>query len=399
MNRRGLFHLLVPLIFVLGVTPLRGQDTIVVRADNRPAWGDSLQIVEELRIGALDSLPEYTFGRVVGVVPTVDGGVFVADEYATVIRRYDASGTYLGDVGRAGSGPGEYYQILGMKPYRSDSLAVWDPRNGRISIFAADGEFTRSITFHTGFFTADPFQVDTTGRFYVKGLAPGPRRPAGHPTAMVWIGLNAEGAVFDTIPIPVASDEQSFVSYSPTGPLWPFLIQTRSYLSPHGYQVVGKNSDYQINRPLADGRVVRIERSYDPVEIGPEEREEWQARIDYVVSQLGGESSIRMPRRFKPAFRDFFVDTQGRIWISRYVAADFVGHTSAELRRRGDRPTYQWKEQPTWEVLDPRGQFLGRVATPRNGWVAAVVDRTIWIVERGEFDENYVVRYRIVSGN
>ena len=34
------------------------QDTIIVRADNRPVWGNRVRITRELRIGEVEGAPE-----------------------------------------------------------------------------------------------------------------------------------------------------------------------------------------------------------------------------------------------------------------------------------------------------------------------------------------------------
>ena len=91
----------------------RAQDTLVVRADNPPSWGLNLRTVEEVRIGALEGPEEYVFGRVQSIAVGLDGTIYVTDDQVPVIRCYDSDGSYLGDVGREGSGPGEYMRIRG----------------------------------------------------------------------------------------------------------------------------------------------------------------------------------------------------------------------------------------------------------------------------------------------
>ena len=58
---------------------------------------------------------EYTFGEVLGVALGPEGTVFVADNQVPVIRQYGPEGTWLGDIGRQGEGPGEYKAIGGLR--------------------------------------------------------------------------------------------------------------------------------------------------------------------------------------------------------------------------------------------------------------------------------------------
>src|SRR5688572_28247484 len=83
------------------------QDTLVVRTDNRPDWGNNISLVREIRIGQLDGPAEYTFGRVTSVTAGPDGSIFVADAQVPVVRQYNATGAHIRNWGRQGRGPGE----------------------------------------------------------------------------------------------------------------------------------------------------------------------------------------------------------------------------------------------------------------------------------------------------
>jgi len=368
-----------------------GQDTIVVRANQPPMWGDAPVLAEELRIGTLDGPIETSFGRVTHVRPLA-GDLLVADAFSTAIRRFGSRGEYLGDVGRSGAGPGEFFEVAGLEPH-PEGIAVWDPRNGRISLFREDGEFHRSVAHFTGFFTSDPFAVDTLGNFYTKGMSPDSPRQPGFPVQEVWVKLDPRGELIDSIPIPLSSDKPGLVLYTPLGRLYPFLVRTLSAMSPHGYQVTGSNEEYVLYRPLSDGRTLRIEREHEPVPIHPEERAEWQALIDFSHDARDSDYRVQIPSDTKPALRGLLVDLDGRIWVSRYVTAEY--EPEARPPSSG-RPTINWWETATWDVIDPRGAFLGTIKTPNGRVLAAKGDR-VWVVEVGELDEQYVVQYRIES--
>jgi hypothetical protein len=76
---------------VLALLPASVQtaDTVVVRADNPPEWGEAVQLVEELRIGSLDGAEEEIFGRITGVAIGPERTVYVADEQVPVIRQFE----------------------------------------------------------------------------------------------------------------------------------------------------------------------------------------------------------------------------------------------------------------------------------------------------------------------
>lgn len=69
-------------------------------------------------------LPE--FGR---LIPLADGGFAAAGgDGSTLMLRYDATGRYLGTIGRLGDGPGEYRSAQSVVRARGDSLSIMGRR-------------------------------------------------------------------------------------------------------------------------------------------------------------------------------------------------------------------------------------------------------------------------------
>ena len=63
------------------------------------------------------------------------------------IRFYTSGGRLESIVGRGGEGPGEYWQPMPVVELPNGRLAVFDDRNGRLSILEADGTFLNSAHF------------------------------------------------------------------------------------------------------------------------------------------------------------------------------------------------------------------------------------------------------------
>lgn len=72
------------------------------------------------------------------------GSVYITDPRAAAIFRFDTLGHHLGQVGRTGSGPGEYRSpaVLGQ---RGDSLWAWDWMQNRVLLFRRDGTPVRTV--------------------------------------------------------------------------------------------------------------------------------------------------------------------------------------------------------------------------------------------------------------
>src|SRR5687767_14382022 len=98
------------------VTAQRGKversqvgDTTVVRTTGNGVWGPARAPTEIKRIAGESE--ETTFGDVLSLVATAEGGVIAFDRKAIrgpVIRRFDAEGKFVGNLSRQGGGPGEF---------------------------------------------------------------------------------------------------------------------------------------------------------------------------------------------------------------------------------------------------------------------------------------------------
>lgn len=102
-------------------------------ASQRPA---SLRLVEDLRIGREDD-GRYALSRIRHIAVS-EGAVYIAQPQESRIRVFDAAGTFVRYIGRAGDGPGEF-RSLGWIGLRSDTL--WASDRHRIHAFTPDGDW------------------------------------------------------------------------------------------------------------------------------------------------------------------------------------------------------------------------------------------------------------------
>jgi len=379
-------------LFLACSTVLRAQDTVLVVADGPPVWGEAPALVEELRIGVLEGAEEEVFGAVGGVAVTPKGAILVADIQVPVVRVFSPQGAYLGDAGRRGEGPGEYRSLQGVRRH-PEGFALWDPGNARVSIFDEDGRFLRSFRVPSGLYTSDAFQVDTVGNFYVRS-SQWTDPATGAVTGQGWLVIDSVGEVRGSIPLPEAEPEgPDFQISAREGPLHPFTIRTQATLSPDGYRVDGRTDAWALHRPLAGGRVLRIQRTLTPVEPTRGERTQWERWIEFFHERTGQRFGS-LPDK-KPAFHDFFVDDDGRFWVRRYVPAV---EGPDRMRPSPERPPFTWREPATFDVVSSRGRFLGTVVFPLETRPRVSRGLHVWATMAGEFGETYVVRFRIEPG-
>lgn len=125
----------------------------------RPAIADSagLTIVENSRLGwrgvpwMVASEPSVSIGVLAGTpdlqlfdirdaARQSDGTIVVVDESRTV-RRFDATGRFVGRSGGPGGGPGEFEEPADIRIAGNDAIVVWDARSYRISRLDRVGSF------------------------------------------------------------------------------------------------------------------------------------------------------------------------------------------------------------------------------------------------------------------
>lgn len=362
------------------------------------AWGDSVALDFVVRVGELDGPAERTFGRVGPVAIGPEEQILVADLMVPTIRVFDAAGQYLRSFGRAGQGPGEFVSVRGLHASHDGLVSVWDPQAGRMTVLGLDVEdVLATIPIDSRMGAPDALRVTRWGTYLVKAaVPPGPESPAGQCQGLVcvregvvWLRYSAEGSLLDTLHAPPTRREGPALGLATlTGTIRAFPIETVSTVGPDGDLVWGRTDRYTFFRESGDGRIQEVSRGFVPLPVDRREKEEWRALLDF-----RGRQAEEVPD-LKPAFRDLWVDEEGRVWVWRYVESV---HVPDEVAARTGRPPVNWREPPTWDVFDLQGTFLGTVHLPMRARPVAARGRDLWLLEAGDFDEASVARYRIRS--
>ena len=365
-------------------------DTTIVRTLGVGVWGDSVRLVEEVAIGALDGAEEYLFGRVGDLAVDADGGIYVFDGQVPALRYYDSNGDYVRTLGGRGEGPGEYMDAsLGVGVRRSDGRVVMrDPRNMRLNVYNPDGSPSESWRVESGLFTQQATALDDSDHMYLKILTGQPK--PNEPWPMAVLHMDHRGQVLDTIVPPTLPNEPSGVS--PFSKIWT--------VSRSGGLLVGVNDRYVIHHYRPDGTVLRIVREIEPVGYAPEEKAEREARDAWMIRTQGQFMTSDLPPvpDFKPFFRSILVGEDGRIWVRRSWQAEKGEAVQAPAQPgREPPPPTSWREPAVYDVFEADGSFLGSVRLPPRVSVSVFRGDQVWGVRRGEFDESYVVRLRLVQ--
>jgi hypothetical protein len=364
-------------------------DTIVVRTLGGSVWGRPATLVEELSIGALEGEDEVTFGYVQELAPDPEGGVYVFDANAPALRHFDASGRYLRTLGREGAGPGEYgKESLGIALRRDGRIVFRDASNQRVIVYDPDGTPVAHWPVVSGLYTSKALTVDTADHVFVRDMLEFPK--PNQPWKVGLLHFDPEGAFVDTIPSPPFAGEPT---HDDGGPFTPRKLWA---LNRFGDMIVGVGSRLAFEVRRSDGKVVRVEKPHDPVAVHPEERAEWEALFEWQRKRAGAGAFDVGPSipDAKPAFQEIYAGERGRIWVQRHTAAVKV-EAEARKARPGGPPPITWEEPAVFDVFDRDGTYLGEVHAPPRTTLMAFRGDTVWGVRRGEFDEPYVVRFRV----
>src|SRR6185436_11967563 len=116
---------------------------------------------------------------------------------------YDANGKFQRNIGRKGQGPGEFGATSGLAIARDGRVLQWDTGNWRINVYSPLGASLASWPVMGDGMSSGSggLVVDASGMIYVRRAAFAPR---GAPPTTMWIRMNANGTVRDTLRLPAS---------------------------------------------------------------------------------------------------------------------------------------------------------------------------------------------------
>lgn len=374
----------------MGLAPLV---SVLVQSQAGPP-GSAAKVELELIVEGTSPAGQPRFRSVSRIATSRSGAVYFVDDTGGQIHWIDPRGTFRGSIGREGTGPGEYRNIIGMAVHGDSLLIVHDPGNARLSVFDTAGVFRTAIPFTRGsYYGGQTLLVDRLGMIYLRvGLGAG--MAEGRNTPSQYLRLTLAGALVDSIRAP---DEDlagwPFVVITEDGPQWSFPVITLFSVLPDGGMAWGRNSAYHIDLHRANGQRHVIDRPYSGVPIRDTEREEW----DSLWRSIRARSSERQPTpipALKPAFRDLFADHDGRLWVHLYVPARSL--PPVPTRPQGRSPPLTIREPNVYDVFGQEAGFLARIELLENAHVIGAGGDRIWALASGPAGEPTFHRYRIV---
>jgi hypothetical protein len=364
-----------------------GGEAVVVRVED----GDGIRRVtnqgtpprwhadELLRIGMVEGDDPAVFGQIRSLAADPEGNVYVADGQASEIRVFDRDGGYLRGIGRSGSGPGEFGNLMGIG-WIGDLLVAIDPGNGRIQRFDRQGEPAGAWR---GSSATGPVSVFRPRRVVDREIWTRDVRRGADGLETVFVRHTASGPS-DTLSAPrpppdrgtggVVCRGESFIT-SFRFPSGPELVYD---IGPGAVRVASWTDRYHLTFLHPSGDTIQtVAWSRDAVAI---EDVAWQEETAEFREFREADPSARCdpPRPARPerrsTLRHIMTDDDGHLWVESATSDGFV-----------------------WDVFDREGTWIAEVPLPpRQALVPPYVrDGVLYQVEADAMDVQSVAGYRI----
>jgi hypothetical protein len=262
---------------------------------------------------------------------------------------YDSTGRYLGRLGAAGDGPGEFRTPRFIATGPGDTSFVYEAPSGRISVFDADLTLVRTFV---GVRNAQHFTVLSNGMLLVVGSLSGEGQ-----VGLLYHLFDSKGGHVRTIGAPALKVD----------PRQPFdLFRKTGAAGGDRFWSAGEFYQYRIEQWSSDGRLQRV--------LTPRSR--WFAPYQLPAGRAPGRVSPTEPAL--PDIWALWTDDAGRIWVAARVAdPNAANGFGPPVAVEGGQQFPIAAPERIWntvvEVIDPvHARVITRTTFPWavHGWVA-----------------------------
>ena len=378
--------LLVPLALACGVPA----------SERAPEQVSEWTLERGVTIGSVDD-PVYGLSDVGGVLADAER-VFVLLRQDARVRVFSRAGEFIRDLGRRGTGPGEFTRPNRMG-WHGSRLWANESMSPRLTFFdVATGEaetIQYRATVPGSLHRWMPLAVLADGRVVASPpLETGPGGAMGASELPI-IVTELDGTLRDTLTLQSIDGLVGRITAGLSGgETWvasPIPDLDLITFAPDGSSVVVvKRQGWDGRTDPAEFEVTRIDLRGDTVYRRRIEYEPRPVPSDYFDDRIAGsmdDPNVSNRRAYARALREFYA--QHRYFSP--VTAVTVGNDGttwlAQQRVDGERE---------WLVLDDSGSAIGRFRLPRGGGVRFADLTELWVVEANALDIPYIVRYDIV---
>jgi hypothetical protein len=349
-----------------------------------------VRLVAELTLDEKNLPKDVLFVGPTGVVSDAEENIYVLDFSDDNIKKFDASGKFLGVLGRKGQGPGEFNMPMNMAMAK-DRLVVYDMGNRRLCSLTTSGEFIKAETDSA--FSARPWRLRalSSGEIVLETeeiYFSEPDKPQDCFLEILTPDLKPKKTIYSQAVLRNKYIRTQAGAFNVPQPFCPDVFWD---VSPSGEIIVGFSGKYEISIFSSDGaKVSTFSHSYDPVKVTAEDEKSFFEGMSYTtetgVQQGAPEHIVKNTTfpKFKPAFHALAVDSEGNILIQTY------SKNEEEMNR-------------FFDAFDARGKFIGRVcvegetAFPGHWQKPSFIGRSVWFTKYSADELPKVIKFRISS--
>ncbi len=268
---------------------------------------------------------------------TDSGGIAIANAGTGQIRLYELEGRHQEDIGRMGDGPGEFRWLSDLSVLPGDSIAAFDRRTNRLSVFDPDGELAKVVTFQR---PDDEYKMGTFVGLLPNGSYLFARPPQSTYSAPARVTEARDTTVYNTRfgPDGVISniwhrqEDEILDVRMRNGIRLPYPV----HFSPHaiaglvaGHLVVGNSQSFEVRVFDSEGQLLKIiRRNWTPEPVSVEHRETFTENfsrrfVNRPASERRREMGLFESTTFEetfPAFSRIFPGRPDMIWVENYAA-------------------------------------------------------------------------------
>lgn len=335
----------------VGDVTTQGTVTTVVN-ESGSLWGGPAALVEEASIGVARGEPSEMLGDINGVAASNDR-IYVADQSVPVVRAYTWAGEYVGALGGAGQGPGEYDYIAGIGVSDDGRVFVHARNQRRVNVYATTGEFLTSYRLPA--VMTDAMVLAPDGTTY--GVVRVDDEDAYYRTAYGYQAHGPDGPFGEILVAPRFEFEIPHLG-GPRGLPVPHAPNYAWAMAPDGTLIAGVSHEYRFTMVRPDGSQVIVQRSFEPIPIDEEQRQYGIDRnVDFLRLHADSDAWDGPPvPHFMAAYWRFMPTRSGELWVIR------EGPGERYERPVGDLTV--WRETFLVDAFDRDGRFLGSVDIP-----------------------------------
>jgi len=382
------------LISILTFIPMASA---LVAADT----GQGKTLAEVFRTGKARFVPEVTitdesmagkafFSNIIDVALDEKGNLYACDYKESNIKKFDATGSFLGTIGRPGQGPGEFNNPMEIE-WSKGRLYVRELTNMRVSILDGDGHFVKSVPIDM---LSGPWwnmRALPDGRFLVQKEKVN-REDLKAPQEVLIDLYSPDLEFIKTIYRHEVRRNKYITEPRYMNVPIPFAAMVYWETSADGKIVIGYSGQYEIEVHDPDkGKTSSFSHSYKPFEVTSEDKELHFRGMSLAVGGPGGVVSeqrgapdyiIRNTEfpRYKPAYHNIKIDAEGNIWVQPYALI-------------------ATKAEPRMDVFDSAGRFLSnvRIVDGAVPYRMAPLPGGFWTARINEDGEWTIIKYRITE--